>query len=162
VLVVVVVVCSYWSGISTLEDEEELIDEEVVDSYGRGTWLLLDELVVVVVVVVVGPWYCEGTSLLDELDTAEEVELETTELEMLDETELETAELEADDGTELETGDCTTLLLLDDPYTGGTSEEDELTPPTLLDEAPGYTGLPANLTASVVVPGTYDCGIGFK
>lgn len=53
----VVVFCSYSSGISTLEDEEELIDEEVVDSYGTGTSLLLDELVVVVVVVVVGPWY---------------------------------------------------------------------------------------------------------
>jgi len=114
---------------------------------------------VVVVVVVVGPWYCEGTSLLDELNI---IELETTELEMLDETELETAELDTDDETELETGDCTTLLLLVDPYTGGTSEEDELTPPTLLDEAPGYTGLPANLTARVVVPGTYDCGVGFK
>lgn len=79
VVVVVVVVCSYSSGISTLKDEDEMIDEEVVDSYGTGTWLLLDELVVVVVVVVVGPWYCEGTSLLDEMETTE---LETSELEL--------------------------------------------------------------------------------
>jgi hypothetical protein len=50
-----VLVCSYWSGIWTLEEDEEVIDEDVVDTYGTGTWLLLDELVVVVVVVVVGP-----------------------------------------------------------------------------------------------------------
>ena len=57
----------------------------------------------VVVVVVVGPWYCEGISLLEELETADEVELETTELEIAD--ELETAELGTDDETELDTGD---------------------------------------------------------
>lgn len=99
---VVVVVCSYSSGISTLEDEEELIDEDAVDSYGSGTSLLLDELVVVVVVVVVGPWYCEGTSLLEELDI---IELETIELDVDDDNELEAAELDADDETELEAGD---------------------------------------------------------
>lgn len=94
---VVVVVCSYSLGTSALEDEEELMDEEVVDSYGTGTSLLLDELVVVVVVVVVGPWYCEGTSLLDELETIElDIELDI---------ELETIELDADDETELVTGD---------------------------------------------------------
>ena len=91
------VVCSSSSGISTLEDEEGLIEEEVVDSYGTGTSLLLDELVVVVVVVIVGPWYCEGTSLLDELGTIE--------LDIDDEIELEAAEVDADDETELETGD---------------------------------------------------------
>jgi hypothetical protein len=48
----------------------------------------------VVVVVVVGPWYCEGTSLLDELETTE---LETAELEEI--------ELDTTDETELETGD---------------------------------------------------------
>jgi hypothetical protein len=74
----------------------ELIDETVVDTYGTGTWLLLDELVVV---VVVGPWYCEGTSLLDKLNIIE----------------LETIELDIDDETELEIGDCTALLLLVDP-----------------------------------------------
>ena len=47
-----------------------------------------------VVVVVVGPWYCEGTSLLDELETTE---LETAELEEI--------ELDTSDETELETGD---------------------------------------------------------
>ena len=47
-----------------------------------------------VVVVVVGPWYCEGTSLLDELETTE---LETAELEEI--------ELDTTDETELETGD---------------------------------------------------------
>lgn len=133
-----------------LEDEEELTNEEVVDSYGTGTSLLLEELVVVVVVVVVGPWYCEGTSLLDELDI---IELETIELDIDDDNELETIELDIIDETELETGDWTTLLLLVEPYTGGTSE-DELIPDALLD-APGYAGLPANLTAIFVVPGRY-------
>lgn len=47
-----VVVGSYSSGISTLE--EEVIDDEVVCSYGTGISLLVDKLVVVVVVVV-GP-----------------------------------------------------------------------------------------------------------
>lgn len=47
-----------------------------------------------VVVVVVGPWYCEGISLLDELETTE---LETAELEEI--------ELDTTDETELETGD---------------------------------------------------------
>ena len=47
-----------------------------------------------VVVVVVGPWYCERTSLLDELETTE---LETAELEEI--------ELDTTDETELETGD---------------------------------------------------------
>ena len=83
-------------------DEEELMDEDVVDSYGTGTSLLLDELVVVVVVVVVGRWYCEGTSLLDELDI---IELETIELDDGDDSELEITDLEADDEIELETGD---------------------------------------------------------
>ena len=83
------------------------------------------------------------------------------ELDIDDDDELMTIELDVIDETELEIGDCTTLLLLVDPYTGGTSE-DELPPPTLLDEAPGYAGLPASLTANVVVPGTYDCGVGFK
>jgi hypothetical protein len=72
-----------------------------------------------------------------------------------------TIELDIDDETELERGDCTALLLLVDPYTGGTSE-DELTPEELLDEALGYAGLPANLTARVAVPGRYVCGVGFK
>lgn len=133
-----------------LEDEEELTDEEVVDSYGTGTSLLLEELIVVVVVVVVDPWYCEGTSLLEELDI---IELETIELDIDDDNELKTIELDIIDETELETGDWTTLLLLVEPYTGGTSE-DELTPDALLD-APGYAGLPANLTAIFVVPGKY-------
>lgn len=154
---VAVVVCSYSLGISTLEDEKELIDEDVVDSYGTGTSLLLDELVVVVVVVVVGPWYCEGTSLFDELDT---IELETIELDIELDIELETIELDVDDETELETGAWTKVLLLVEPYTGGTCE-DELTPDALLDN-PGYAGLPANLTAKVVVPGRYVWGVGFR
>jgi hypothetical protein len=141
-----------------LEDEEVLIDEEVVDSYGTGTSLLLDELVVVVIVVVVGSWYCEGTSLLDEIDI---IELETIELDIIDDdNELETIELDIIDETELETGDWTTLLLLVEPYTGGISE-DELIPDALLD-APGYAGLPASLTAKFVVPGRYVWGVGFK
>ena len=53
----------------------------------------------VVVVVVVGPWYCEGTSLLEELETTE---LETPELET---TKLVDTELDTDEETELETGD---------------------------------------------------------
>lgn len=75
----------------------------MVDWYGTGTWLLLDELeVVVVVVVVVGPWYCDGTSLLDELDI---IELETIELDIDDDDELIAIELDTENDTELETGD---------------------------------------------------------
>jgi len=85
----------------------------------------MDELVVVVVVVV-GPWYCAGTSLLDELDIVELeiIELETIELDII---ELETIELDIAEETELEIED------------------------TLLD-TPGYTGGPANLTAVVIFP----------
>jgi hypothetical protein len=89
---------------------------------------------VVVVVVVVGPWYCAGTSLLDELIELETIELETIELETieldieLDIIELETIELDIADETELEIEDRTLL------------------------DTPGYTGGPANLTAVVIFP----------
>jgi hypothetical protein len=53
--------------------------------------------VVVLVVVVVGPWYCAGISLLDELDTAE-----------------------------LELEDSATLLLLVVSYIGGSTKDEEV------------------------------------